>query len=200
MLCVTNLWNVSSSAGPSWQTCTTSARRMEWASGEWRKLKTCRIWSKIESPTCRYLQTELLLSQLASFYLSHSMTQTHTRRHIHSHIDEHEEQVCLPHTYKCADLFSGCLSYLLVSFAPSIAVSISFHEEQVRGLLADCFSSWIWQTGFLLLVSGLVTHIHPYASKCRQTCKLAEWQILPEAHMQKIQASQHETDRHTRIY
>lgn len=53
---------------------------------------------------------------------------------------------------------SRYLSHLLVSFAPSVTVRISFYKEQVRNVVADCFSSWICRAGFLLLVTSLVTH------------------------------------------
>lgn len=57
------------SAGPSWQTCTTSARPTELVIGEQKRLKTCRTWCRTASPTCRY--QHLLHGQLAS-------TLTHT--------------------------------------------------------------------------------------------------------------------------
>lgn len=153
-------WIVSVAAGPSWQICTTSARRTEWASGEWRRQKTCRIWSKTESPTYRYLQPHLLYANWLCT-LSHSYTHTHgviyTLTSRHKYIVSIYANVFLTHA-SAHMRFWGHLSHLLVSFAPSITVSISFHKEQVRGVIADCFSSRIWQAGFLLLVSGLVTH------------------------------------------
>lgn len=71
---------MSLSADPSWQTCTTSARQTVLESGEWRKRKIYRIWSRTESPICRYQQAFLLLKQLAcaaSRPHPHMQTQPH---------------------------------------------------------------------------------------------------------------------------
>ena len=177
-------------AGPSWQTCTTSARQTEWASGEWRKLKTSRIWSRTESPTYRYLQTHLLLCQLAIHCLSHSYTH---RSDIHTHKGVVNIFTGVSITRGKAHMRSSRhLSHLLVSFAPSITVRISFYKEQVRNVIADCFSSWICQAGFLLLVTNLVRT----CKRHRRTCWLAEWQTGARAAMQKAASRGKDRQKH----
>lgn len=66
------------SSGPSWQTYTTSVRQTEWESGEWRRLKTCRTWSRTESPTYRWGRRHLLVQQLAPTHANTPRQENHT--------------------------------------------------------------------------------------------------------------------------
>lgn len=146
------------SAGPSWQICTTSARRTESASGEWRKQKTCRILSRTESPTYRYLHT-------LSLCVSHL---SHAHEVIYTHIPLRVFMQMLRHTYKQAYVFwrtSFTLSCL-------ICIICICRYQFPRGA-GDCCDSRLFQqsdvTSRILFACRCFGDTHTHAPKHTDT-------------------------------
>jgi len=148
--------------------------------GEWRT-KEAKDLSDLVQNRITYLQ----VPAAQPTGLARSLTHTHTHTHSHRMYCRHKHTVSIDLNASLTGTTAhmrcwGHVSHLLVSFAPNVTVGCSFQKEQVMGVRADCHSSWIWQAGFWLLVSDLVTHTHTHTHTWQKTdthADLQKWQI-----------------------